>query len=348
MIEPQKPLLRALAGLPVVRHPFWFMRQAGRHLPEYRELRAKAGSFMSLCLTPELAAKVTLQPVERYGMDAAILFSDILVIPFGLGQEVGFQEGEGPKLEPIRNRSGLARLSESLDLERLNPIYEAVKLVRHDLPAETALIGFAGSPWTVGTYMIEGGSSRDYTRALGWAAEDEAGFAALIDRIADATVLHLDAQIRAGVEAIQLFDSWASALSGDAFTRWCEAPTRRIVETLKRLHPTVPIIGFPKGIGDRYERFAASTRVDALAIDHTLPLSYAREVLQPKVALQGNLDPELLLAGGPELELQVGKILAMLGNGPFVFNLGHGVLPATPIAHVERVCEILRSVPAPS
>jgi uroporphyrinogen decarboxylase len=334
MTEPDKLLLRALQGQPVERHPFWFMRQAGRHLPEYRELRAKAGSFLSLCFTPELAARVTLQPVERYRMDAAILFSDILVVPLGLGQEVGFQEGEGPKLDPIRDGSGLARLSNSLDLGRLEPIYETVRLVHRELSSNTALIGFAGAPWTVATYMVEGSSRRE--------------FQLLIDRVTEATIAHLHAQIAAGVDAVQLFDSWAGALDGDAFDRWVTAPAKRIVGALKSAHPAVPIIGFPKGIGRRYLDYAQSTRVDALAIDPALPLCYARDVLQPVAAVQGNLDPELLLAGGPALDDKVREILAILGHGRFVFNLGHGVLPATPIAHVERVAEIVRSTRAPS
>jgi uroporphyrinogen decarboxylase len=348
MIDPDKPLLRALHGLPVERHPFWFMRQAGRHLPEYRELRAKAGSFLSLCLTPELAARVTLQPVERYGMDAAILFSDILVVPLGLGQKVGFQEGEGPKLDPIRDRAGLARLSATLDLAHLEPIYETVRLVRRELSSKTTLIGFAGAPWTVATYMIEGGSSRDFARTKRWANEDSAGFRMLIDRVTDATIAHLDAQITAGAEAVQLFDSWASALTGDAFERWVIDPTKRIVAAIRQRHPEVPIIGFPKGIGARYLGFAQVTKVDALAIDQDLPLDYARDELQPIAAIQGNLDPELLLSGGPRLDERVREILATLGHGRFVFNLGHGVLPATPIAHVERVVEILRTTPITS
>ncbi|HVJ53643.1 MAG TPA: uroporphyrinogen decarboxylase [Aliidongia sp.] len=348
MSHTDKLLLRALRGMPVERHPFWLMRQAGRHLPEYRAIRAQAGSFLSLCMNPDLAARVTLQPVERYGMDAAILFSDILVIPLGLGQEVGFQEGEGPKLDPIHDRAGLARLSGSLDLGRLEPIYQTIRQVKAELAPETTLIGFAGAPWTLATYMVEGGSSRDFARTKRWAAEDTEGFQLLIDLLTDATIEHLDAQIRAGVEAIQLFDSWASALEGDAFRRWALGPAKRIATAIKAAHPTVPLIGFPKGIGTRYLDYAQETGVDALAIDHTLPLGFARDRLQPIAAIQGNLDPEILLAGGPLMDEKIHEILAAFGRGRFVFNLGHGVLPATPIAHVERVAHILKTTRAAS
>jgi uroporphyrinogen decarboxylase len=341
-----KLLLRALRGAHVERHPFWLMRQAGRHLPEYRELRAKAGSFLSLCFTPELATQVTLQPVQRYGMDAAILFSDILVVPLGLGQEVGFQEGEGPKLAPIREASELARLKDTLDLAKLEPIYETVRRVRRELPPETALIGFAGAPWTVATYVVEGGSSRDFQAVKHWAFGDKSGFAALIDRLTDATIAHLKAQIAAGVEVVQLFDTWAGVLEGEAYDKWVIEPAKRIVAALKAENPGLPIIGFPKGAGAKYLEYARATNVDALALDPELPLAFARDVLQPIAAVQGNLDPQLLLAGGPAMETRIREILAALGKGRFVFNLGHGVLPTTPIAHVERLAEILRTTPA--
>jgi len=341
-----KLLLRALRGVHVERHPFWLMRQAGRYLPEYRELRAKAGSFLDLCFNPDLATEVTLQPVHRYGMDAAILFSDILVVPLGLGQQVSFQEGEGPKLEPIRDAAGLARLSATLDLAKLEPIYETVRRVRRELPPETALIGFAGAPWTVATYVVEGGSNRDFLAVKGWAAADKPGFARLIDTLTEATIAHLTAQVAAGAELVQLFDSWAGALDGEAFHNWVVEPTRKIVAALKAVKPNLPIIGFPKGAGAKYLGYARETGLDVLALDQDVPLAFAREVLQPVAALQGNLDPKLLMAGGPAMETRIREILTTLGRGKFVFNLGHGILPATPLDHVERLSEILRTTPA--
>ncbi|MEA2753953.1 MAG: uroporphyrinogen decarboxylase [Aliidongia sp.] len=343
-----KLLLRALRGVPVERHPFWLMRQAGRYLPEYRELRAQAGSFLSLCFNPDLATKVTLQPIHRYGMDAAILFSDILVVPLGLGQEVGFQEGEGPKLEPIRDASGLARLASSLDLAKLEPIYETVRRVRRELPPETALIGFAGAPWTVATYVVEGGSSREFSAVKSWAAADKPGFTKLIDRLTEATIAHLTAQVMAGAEIVQLFDSWAGALDGEAFHNWVIEPTKRIVTALKAVKPTLPIIGFPKGAGAKYLGYARETGVDVLGLDPDVPLTFARDVLQPVAALQGNLDPNLLMSGGLAMETRIREILSALGKGKFVFNLGHGILPTTPMSHVERLSEILRTTSARS
>jgi uroporphyrinogen decarboxylase len=341
-----KLLLRALRGVPVERHPFWLMRQAGRYLPEYRELRAQAGSFLDLCFNPDLATKVTLQPVHRYGMDAAILFSDILVVPLGLGQNVSFQEGEGPKLEPIRDFSDLARLSSSLDLVKLEPIYETVRRVRQELPPETALIGFAGAPWTVATYVVEGSSSREFLNVKGWAAADKIGFGKLIDLLTEATIAHLTAQITAGAEIVQIFDSWAGALEGEAFHNWVVEPTKRIVAALKTHKPNLPIIGFPKGAGAKYLGYARETGVDVVALDQDVPLSFARDILQPVTALQGNLDPNLLVSGGPAMETRIREILTALGKGRFVFNLGHGILPTTPLDHVERLSEILRTTPA--
>jgi uroporphyrinogen decarboxylase len=341
-----KLLLRALRGVPVERHPFWLMRQAGRYLPEYRELRAQAGSFLDLCFNPDLATKVTLQPVHRYGMDAAILFSDILVVPLGLGQNLSFQEGEGPKLEPIRDFSALARLSNSLDLAKLEPIYETVRRVRQELPPETALIGFAGAPWTVATYVVEGSSSREFLNVKGWAAADKIGFGKLIDLLTEATIAHLTAQITAGAEIIQIFDSWAGALEGEAFHNWVVEPTKRIVAAIRAHKPNLPIIGFPKGAGAKYLGYARETGVDVVGLDQDVPLVFARDVLQPVAALQGNLDPNLLVAGGPAMETRIREILTTLGKGRFVFNLGHGILPATPLDHVERLSEILRTTPA--
>ncbi len=333
---PDKPLLRALAGETLDRVPWWLMRQAGRYLPEYRAVRATAGDFITLCLTPGLAAEVTLQPVRRYGMDAAILFSDILLVPRALGQSLSF-ENDGPKLEPLSDIAALR----AVDLAMLAPVAEAVRRVRAELPARTALIGFAGAPWTVATYMVEGGSSRDFHRVKLWSYRDSEGFAALIERIAAATFDFLALQIEAGVEVVQLFDSWAGALSPDGFERWVVAPTKRLVAQLKDRFPQVPIIGFPRGAGLLYERYAAETGVDAVGLDTGVPVDFARDRLQPRVAVQGNLDPVLLMAGGDALRQAAINLRRNLGGGPFVFNLGHGVLPGTPPEHVAALAQAL-------
>lgn len=336
-----KPLLRALRGDPVRPIPFWLMRQAGRYLPEYRALRERAGSFLDLCYTPELAAEATLQPIKRFGMDGAILFSDILLVPQALGQKLWFEPTGGPKLTAIRNDSDV----ESLSLDRLAatlaPVYQAIRAVVGQLPADTTLLGFAGAPWTVATYMIEGGSSRDFAKILSWATRYDGSFDAMIEKLVEATARHLAAEIAAGVEAVQLFDTWAGSVPEAEFARLVIEPTRQIVERLHRDHPDVPVIGFPRGIGVRYERYFAETGVDALSLDAETPLGAAR-ALQSMGAVQGNLDPKLLVAGGPAFEEAVLRILDALGNGPFVFNLGHGVVPETPIAHVARLGELIR------
>jgi uroporphyrinogen decarboxylase len=339
----EKLLPRALRGAAVERHPIWLMRQAGRYLPEYRAVRAQAGGFLDLCFTPSLAAEVTLQPVRRFGFDAAILFSDILVVPWGLKQKVGFQEGEGPKLEFIRDAKGLATLTFDGMVERLAPVYETVARLRQDLPAETTLIGFAGAPWTVATYVVEGGSSRTFEATRRFATEDKTSFDRLIALLTEATIAHLDAQVAAGAEVVQLFDSWAGALEGDAFERWSVEPARRIVTALKERHPKLPIIGFPRGAGAHYLGYAKATGVDALSLDQDVPLGFARDVLQPIVAVQGNLDPLVLVAGGQALEARVRDITEALGRGRFVFNLGHGIVPRTPPEHVAHLIELVRA-----
>lgn len=331
-----KPLLRALAGNTLDRPPWWLMRQAGRYLPEYRELRAKAGDFITLCLTPELAAEVTLQPVRRFGMDAAILFSDILLVPRALGQRLAF-ENDGPKLEPV---SAVHDLRQT-DLPMLAPVGEAVRRVRAKLPETTTLIGFAGAPWTVATYMIEGGTSRDFHRVKSFAYRDPAEFAAFIERIASATLDFLTLQIEAGVETVQLFDSWAGALSATGFERWVIGPTKWLVTALKARFPHVPIIGFPRGAGVLYERYATETGVDAVGLDTAVPIAFACETLQSRVAVQGNLDPVLLAVGGAEMRRAVSELRAGLGHGPYIFNLGHGVLPETPLEHVAELARLL-------
>jgi uroporphyrinogen decarboxylase len=331
-----KPLLRALAGEKLDRPPWWLMRQAGRYLPEYRALRAKAGDFITLCLTPELAAEVTLQPIRRFGMDAAILFSDILLVPRALGQPLSYEDS-GPRLEALPGLGGLGRLNSDM----LAPVAEAARRVRSELPEATALIGFAGAPWTVATYMVEGGTSRDFHRVKTWAYRDPLGFAELIDRIADATFDFLALQIEGGAEAVQLFDSWAGALSPSGFARWVVAPTQKLVARLKIRFPIVPVIGFPRGAGLLYERYVAETGVDAIGLDTAVPIAFARDRLQPRVAVQGNLDPVLLTVGGDEMRLAAAKLRAGLGRGPFIFNLGHGVLPETPPEHVAELGRIM-------
>ncbi|MGF6226982.1 uroporphyrinogen decarboxylase [Inquilinus ginsengisoli] len=339
---PAKPFLRALAGETLARPPVWLMRQAGRYLPEYRALRAQAGSFLDLCYNPELAAEVTLQPIRRYGLDAAILFSDILVVPHALGQALDYVEGEGPKLEPVTDAAGIARLSAGRLHEVLGPVYETVGRVAAALPPETALIGFAGAPWTVATYMVEGGGSKEYGVVKRLAYGEPETFGRLIDLLVEATVAYLLRQVAAGVHAVQLFDSWAGVLPEAEFERWVIAPTRRIVDAVRAAAPGVPIIGFPRGAGLLYERYLAGTGVDAVGLDTTVPPGWAAKALQPKAAVQGNLDPVLLLTGGEPMIRAADAITAALDGGPFVFNLGHGVLQKTPPEHVAALVRHLR------
>jgi uroporphyrinogen decarboxylase len=315
------------------------MRQAGRYLPEYRALRARAPGFVEFCLIPELATEATLQPIRRFGMDAAIVFADILLVPRALGQRVEFGD-DGPALEAIAEPAGIAGLRRE-GLSGLDPVYETVHRCRIALPQETALIGFAGSPWTVATYMVEGGSSRDFRQVKTWAYRDPAGFAALIELLVDATVDYLSGQIAAGADTVQLFDSWAGILPEAEFERWVIEPTRRIAARLKQSFPMVPIIGFPRGAGLLYQRYAAETGIDAVGLDTTVALSLVRERLQRGVVLQGNLDPVALLVGGTVLERAVRDIRSAVGDRPFVFNLGHGVLPQTPPEHVAALARLL-------
>ncbi|HLY47104.1 MAG TPA: uroporphyrinogen decarboxylase [Stellaceae bacterium] len=338
MGDPAKPLLRALKGEALEQPPWWLMRQAGRFLPEYRQLRAQARDFVDFCLTPALAAEATLQPVRRFGMDAAILFADILLVPQALGQTVEFGE-DGPLLEALAAERGIAGLR-PLELGRLEPVYETVRLVRAGLPPQTALIGFAGSPWTVATYMVEGGASRDFRRVKAWAYRDAVGFSALIGLIAEATITYLCGQIAAGAEAVQLFDSWAGVLSEAQFERWVIAPTQRITAALKGRFPLVPIIGFPRGAGALYTHYASQSGVDAIGLDTAVPLGFARE-LQRRIVVQGNLDPVALLVGGAALEDAAVRLRRALAGGPFVFNLGHGVLPQTPPENVAVLARLL-------
>lgn len=338
-------MLRALRGQQCERPPIWLMRQAGRYLPEYRLQRAGVGNFLDLCYTPELAAEVSLQPIRRFGFDAAILFSDILVIPDALGQTVHFEESVGPVLSPpVTDRQGIKRLKLSGLSERLNPIYETVRLLRASLPPAVALIGFAGGPWTVASYMVAGGASKDQAAAREFAYRHPADFAQLMDLLVDATAIYLTAQARAGAEVLQLFDSWAGVLPEPEFYRWCITPTQRIIARVRDYYPKVPFIGFPKGAGPLYADYARATGVAAVNVDTALPIEWAKDHLQPLVTVQGNLDPYLLVAGGAAMQAQTRQILERLGrNGRFIFNLGHGIAPHTPLEHVEQLVSMVKN-----
>lgn len=335
--------MRVLGGASLTPPPIWLMRQAGRYLPEYHQVRAKAGGFLNLCYSPDLACEVTLQPIRRFGFDAAILFSDILVVPDALGQPVAFKEGQGPVLEPLEDFGGVGRLDRLGVDDKFEHVYEAVQRIRARLPHETALIGFCGAPWTVATYMVGGSGSPDQRAARLMAYGDADGFSALIDLLVEVSVGYLIGQIRAGVDAVQLFDSWAGNLPDDAFQRWCLEPARRMVEQLRAAAPGVPVIGFPRGAGPQYEAYIDHTGIDAVGCDTTLPIAWIRDRLQPKAAVQGVLDPLVLVAGGRALDERVEEILQTLGGGPFVFNLGHGILPETPVDHVTRLVELVRN-----
>lgn len=326
--------------------PFWFMRQAGRYLPEYRELRAKAGSFLDMAYNPDFAAEVTLQPIRRFGMDAAIIFSDILVIPHALGQHLEFVHGEGPKLDAMRSSSDFSKLNYNRFQLTLAPVYQAIKNTRSMLEKEgftqTALIGFAGAPWTVASYMVEGGGSKDFVHVKKMAYGDPQGFARLIDLLVEATAAYLIEQVKAGAQALQIFDSWANALDSHQFKRWVIQPTREIVKLVKHECPHVPIIGFPRCAGNNYLAYVQETGVDAVSLDHQVDTKWAARTLQSQLPVQGNLDPICLLAGGDALKLAAEKILADLSGAPFVFNLGHGIHKDTPVEHVEQLVKIIR------
>jgi uroporphyrinogen decarboxylase len=314
----------------------WMMRQAGRYLPEYRALREMKGSFLNLVYDSDAAAEITLQPLQRFPeLDAAILFSDILIVPFAIGQNLSFVTGEGPRLTPPLLGSELDQLTAFP--ARLEPIYETVRKVRAALPAEKTLIGFAGSPWTVATYMVAGQGSREQAEARRLAYSDPVKFGELIGRIEEVTLDYLTGQVNAGAEALQLFDSWAGSLSPTQFEQWVIGPTARLVATLKSRHPRVPVIGFPKGAGGKLAAYARETGVSALGLDETVDPVWAAKQLPPKVPLQGNLDPLALIAGGEPLQAAVKRILDALAGRPHIFNLGHGILQDTPIARVEQL-----------
>ena len=338
--QPTKPLLSVLSGGNPGKVPIWLMRQAGRYLPEYRALRAAKGGFLELVFDAEAAAEVTLQPIRRFGFDGAILFSDILIVPHALGQELRFEAGDGPRLSPPLVDASLAALAAVP--ARLAPIYRTVEKVKSQLASETTFLGFAGSPWTVATYMVAGQGSRDQAEARLKAYADPQGFAAIIAAIEEMTIDYLSGQIAAGVEAVQLFDSWAGSLSPAQFEAWVIAPTARIVAGLKARHPHVPVIGFPKGAGTKLDAYARETGIDALGLDETIDPEWAARTLPQNLPLQGNLDPLALLAGGAALESAVGRILSSLSGRPHIFNLGHGIVKETPIAHVEQLLGLVR------
>jgi len=325
------------------RPPFWLMRQAGRYLPEYREIRRQAKNFIEFCYTPDLAVEATLQPLRRYAMDAAILFSDILVIPDALGQKVEFREGEGPVLKPVRSIEDIESLEAGGVIEHLAPVFETIRILSSEIPVETALIGFAGAPWTIAVYMIEGRGGTDCREARTWAFRDPDEFQKLIDLLVDTTADYLIEQVKNGAEAVQLFDSWAGVHSESQFRRWVISPTVEIVGKLKAACPHVPIIGFPRNAGALYEDYVKKTGVDGISLDSIVPLDWARRTLQPRCSVQGNLDNQALLSGGKALENETNRILQALSGGPFVFNLGHGVLQWTPPEHVAQLAELIRS-----
>ena len=340
MDGPEKPLLSVLKGRKAQKTPVWLMRQAGRYLPEYRALRADKGGFMELVYDADAAAEVTLQPIRRVGFDGAILFSDILIVPYALGQDLRFEAGEGPRLSPTLVDASLASLERSEG--RLEGIYGTVEKVAAALPPETTFLGFAGSPWTVATYMIAGRGSKEQAEARRYAYRDPQAFAEIIEAVAAMTVDYLSGQIRAGVEAVQLFDSWSGSLAPAQFEQWVIAPTARIVAELKQRHPDVPVIGFPKGAGGKLGAYARETGVDAIGIDETVDPVWAARELPSGLPVQGNLDPLALIAGGAALEKAALHIISAFEDRPHVFNLGHGILPDTPIQHVSDLLALVR------
>ncbi len=338
----QSRLLSAFSGSCQDYPPIWLMRQAGRYLPEYREVRAKAGSFLDLCYSPKYAAEVALQPIRRFDLDAAILFSDILVIPDGLGQMTRFDEGVGPVLLRLEGPDDFSLLSLTRMETHLVPVYQTVADLRATLPREVALIGFSGAPWTLATYMLEGKSSREFALAKYWAYVRQEDFAHLVDILVEAVVLHLSLQVKAGAQVLQIFDSWAGVLDDWGFRRWVEEPIARITARLKRDFPEVPILVFARGAGAQFDGLAGRIGADGLALDSMVPLAWARDVVQPQTLIQGNLDPAILRIGGPAMDRAVNDILTAWKGGRFIFNLGHGILPDTPPQHVAALVRLIR------
>jgi uroporphyrinogen decarboxylase len=337
-----KPFIDVLSGRRQAVPPVWMMRQAGRYLPEYREVRARAGGFLDLCFTPELAAEVTLQPIRRFDFDAAIIFSDILVIPYALGRSVRFEVGEGPRLEPLDDPDKVRTLSPHADFDKLEPVFEALRIVRRALDPKTALIGFCGAPWTVATYMVAGHGTPDQAPARMMAYRHPESFAEIIDALVANSVDYLLGQLAAGADALQIFDTWAGVLPPAEFVRWSIEPTRRIVEGVRAKAPDAKIIGFPRGAGALLPAYVEATGVNAVSIDWTAEPSFIRERVQTRVAVQGNLDPLVLITGGDALNRAVDDVLTNFAQGRLIFNLGHGIQPETPIAHVEQMLKRVR------
>lgn len=343
MTSEEGPMMRALRGEIQPVPPVWLMRQAGRYLPEYRAVRARVPSFLDLCYTPELATDVTLQPIRRYGFDAAILFADILLIPHALGADLVFTEGVGPRLSTVTTPEDLARLRPAEEVhETLAPVYETVRRVSAALPPNVPLIGFAGAPWTVATYMIAGRGTPDQAPARMLVYQDPATFEALMERITEATILYLLAQVEAGARIVKIFDSWAGALPGPLFDRYAIAPTKRITRALRSVYPDLPVIGFPRGAGAGYAAFVAGAGVQAVALDTAVEPGWAARELQPSVCVQGNLDPALMIAGGDALRAATRATVAAFAGGPHVFNLGHGITPEADPANVDLMLRVIR------
>ncbi|WP_371877253.1 uroporphyrinogen decarboxylase [Alsobacter ponti] len=338
---PKKPLMRVLAGERLDKPPIWIMRQAGRYLPEYRELRARAASFMDFCYTPAMAAEATLQPIRRYGLDAAILFSDILVVPDALGQQVGFAEGEGPRLPPVTSMAELARLRDEIDLERLGPVFEAIGRVREGLPAETTLLGFCGAPWTVASYMIAGKGTPELAPSRLASYRDPAFLQALIDRLVTASIAYLTRQFHAGVDAVQIFESFAGALPAASLERWSLDPIRRIVSGVRANVPGARIIVFARNAGLGHA-LVPSTGADAVGLDWSIDGAWAAREVQSQRPVQGNLDPLTVVAGGQAMERGIDEVLARFSGGPHIFNFGHGIVPETPPEHVAALVKRIR------
>ncbi len=338
-----KKLMRALAGEVQTVPPVWLMRQAGRYLPEYRATREKAGDFLTLCYTPDLAGEVTLQPIRRYGFDAAILFADILLVPQALGADLWFVTGEGPRLSTVTSAAAIAALKPADAVhETLAPVYETVRILTRELPPETALIGFAGAPWTVATYMIAGRGTPDQGPAHALREGDPAAFDALIERLTDATIEYLGAQIEAGAEVVKLFDSWAGSLPGDAFERYAVEPARAIIAALKAKYPHVPVIAFPREAGEGYVGFAKATGADCVAVDNSVGAAWAAEHVQKDGCVQGNLDPRHMVTGGQALIDETRAIVAAFSGGPHIFNLGHGITPDADPDNVHMMLKAIR------
>jgi uroporphyrinogen decarboxylase len=338
-----KPLIDLLSGHRQAVPPLWMMRQAGRYLPEYRELRAKAGGFLDLCFTPEFATEITLQPIRRFNFDAAIIFSDILVIPYALGRSVRFEAGEGPRLDPLATPGEIATLATRANFDKLEPVFEALRRVRRELAPNITLIGFCGAPWTVATYMVAGQGTPDQAPARMLAYRHPDAFAGIIDVLVENSIHYLVGQLKAGADCLQIFDTWAGVLPPREFARWSIEPTRRIVAGVRKQVPGARIIGFPRGAAGMLPAYVEQTGVDAVSIDWATEPSMIRERVQSRVAVQGNLDPLALIAGGAALDRAVDDVLENFGKGRLIFNLGHGILPETPIAHVEQMVARVRA-----